>query len=93
MKRAYRVVGTPILSEIELPVGQFNPRIGHELFYPVYQQRFENLPNVVQKTQQPIRRGNVFGFPEFAEKRETSSLLASREDPAPQTRVEGSIER
>jgi len=93
VKRAQRVVGTPILPETELPVGQSDPRIGHEPLHPVYQQRLENLPNVIQETQRPVRRGNAFGFPGFAEKRETSSLPASRENPAPQTRVESGIKR
>jgi len=91
VKRAQQVVSTPILPETKLPIGQSDPQIGHEPLHPVYQQRLENLPNVVQETQRPVQRENAFGFPGFAEKQETSPFPASRKNPAPQTCVEGDI--
>lgn len=63
----------------------------HERLHTVHQQHLQYLAEVSKKTQQFIRIGYVFGFPGFAEQREESPFLTPREEPAPQTRIEGGV--
>jgi len=39
--RAQRVVGTLIIPETKLPVGQSDPEISNETFHPVHQQHLQ----------------------------------------------------
>jgi len=49
VKRVQRVIGTTILSPTELPSGQSNPGITHEILHPIQQQCLQYPPDVVQE--------------------------------------------
>lgn len=57
MKRPQCVIDEQSPPEIELPLRQLDPRVSHEPFDIVHQQRLQNLSDVAQETQWPVREG------------------------------------